>query len=222
MLRIFVFIFGFIFPWFIRRVYLNCFLGFKISRGARIGFSLVVPKALEMAEGARIGHLTIIKGIDLLKMGSSAALGNLNWVSGYPSDNPKHFSQVHKRIPSLLIGEHSAITNRHLIDCTDKVEIGRFSTFAGFRSQILTHSIDLKVSCQSCRPVLIGDYCFIGSASLILGGSSLPSYSVLGAGALLNSKHEEIFSLYGGVPSKKLMSLSESDAYFSRERGFVI
>jgi acetyltransferase-like isoleucine patch superfamily enzyme len=101
------------------------------------------------------------------------------------------------------------------------VTIGRYSTFAGFRSQILTHSIDLKNSKQSCKPVSIGEYCFVGTGCVILGGSRLPSYSVLGANALLNSSPEDTYSLYAGVPAKKINSIPKSHNYFYRKSGFV-
>lgn len=221
MLRLFFYILGFIVPWSFRRVYLNSVFGFRIASGARIGFSLVLPKMLEMKDGARIGHMTVIKGLDFLSMDSYARLGNLNWVSGFPSNSSMHFSHIINRRPSLYIREHAAITNRHLIDCTDRIEIGPFSTIAGYRSQILTHSIDLVTSRQGCKPVSIGAYCFVGSASVVLGGAKLPDYAVLGAGALLGSQFDESYALYGGVPAKKIGGLPESYKYFSRQVGFV-
>lgn len=94
----------------------------------------------------------------------------------------------------MIVGEHSAITNRHLIDCTDRVTLGRFTTFAGFRSQILAHSIDLAECRQSARPVTIGDYCFVGTDCVLLGGSALPDCSVLAAKSLLNKPQSEPYT----------------------------
>ncbi len=109
---------------------------------------------------SHIGHLTVCKGLDLLRLGPYASIGRANWITGLPAGSPKHFVDQDDRRPRLLIGEHAAITNRHLIDCTDTVSIGDFSTFAGFRSQILTHSIDIEACCQTSAPVSIGRYCF--------------------------------------------------------------
>jgi acetyltransferase-like isoleucine patch superfamily enzyme len=125
------------------------------------------------------------------------------------------------RHPELLLGEHAAITNRHLIDCTDRVAIGRFTTFAGFRSQILTHSIDLAACRQHARPVSIGEYCFVGTACTVLGGASLPDCSVLGANSLLNKAFSETHCLYGGVPARPLSKLDAGLAYLHRTTGFV-
>jgi hypothetical protein len=66
MLRLIAYIMGFLFPWKVRRVYLNYFMGFNISPSSKIGFSLVIPRDLEMKEGSRIGHLNVVKGLDLL------------------------------------------------------------------------------------------------------------------------------------------------------------
>ena len=221
MLRFCLYILSLFLPWPLRYRYLNFVFGYKISPNARIGVSLVILKTLEMNEGSSIGNLTVIKGFDHLSLGRFARIGNLNWITGFSKNQKKHFSHIYDRDPSLIIGNHSAITNRHLIDCTDKVELGCFTTFAGFRSQILTHSIELDTSRQGSKPVFIGDYCFVGTGAVILGGAVLPDYSVLGAASLLIEKHQDQYSLYGGIPARKIKELPKSYAYFNRQRGFV-
>ena len=121
----------------------------------------------------------------------------------------------------MILGSQSAITHRHIIDCTNAVHIGEFTTLAGYRSQILTHSIDLMDCRQSSAPVRIGDYCFIGTDCVLLGGSALPSYSALGAKSLLNKAYDQTYSLYAGVPAKPVKSLEPEMKYFQREVGFV-
>ena len=56
---------------------------------------------------------------------------------------------------------------------------------------------------------------------MMLGGSSLPHHSVLGAQSLLNKKWDEPYRLYGGVPAKPLKELSQEMEYFRRTEGFV-
>ena len=41
-----------------------------------------------------------------------------------------------------VMGRHAALTSRHYVDCSNRVDIGEFTTVAGARSQILTHAID--------------------------------------------------------------------------------
>jgi acetyltransferase-like isoleucine patch superfamily enzyme len=184
--------------------------------------SWIYPKKLVLKEGARIGHLTVCKDIDLLEMGESAFIGNLNWITGYPSDMSGHFEHQTDRRPELILSRHSAITNRHIIDCTARIHIGVFATVAGFANQLLTHSINLETNRQEAYPISIGDYCFVGTNCVLLGGSSLPDYSVLAAKSLLNRDHAESYFLYGGVPAKAIKTLPSSIQYFQRTSGRVL
>ena len=174
-----------------------------------------------MEEGSSIGHLNVCKGLDSVHLCAHASIAKLNWITGFPKGNSRHFSHQPERRAELIMGAHSAIASRHLIDCTATVTIGCFTTLAGFRSQILTHSIDLNAGRQSSEPIEIGDYCFVGTESVCLGGSGLPHHSVLGAKSLLNKKWKEPFYLYGGVPAKPLKRLPDDLPYFRRETGFV-
>ena len=210
-----------LFPWRVRRLLLTWLMGYEIHPTARIGWSWICPDRLEMAAGARIGHLTICKGLELLKMGEQSRLGNLNWITGFPVGNTAFFSEEAERRAELVIGDHAAVTHRHLIDCTNSVRIGRFTTFAGYRSQVLTHSIDLQRSRQASKPVSVGEYCFVGTNCVLLGGSVLPDYSVLGASSVLNKQHTEMQWLYAGNPAHPVKSLSQQMRYFQRSVGFV-
>ena len=214
-------LFSIILPWPLRRALLRSFFGYEIADTSRIGLSWIYPKKLILKDGARIGHLTFCKNIDRLEIGESALIGNLNWITGYPTGLPGHFEHQPNRRPELVLGAHSAITNRHLVDCTARIEIGAFATFAGYASQLLTHSINLETNRQEAYPISIGAYCFVGTNCVLLGGSSLPDYSVLGAKSLLNKEYTEKYFLYGGVPAKPIKALPETTAYFQRKSGFV-
>jgi acetyltransferase-like isoleucine patch superfamily enzyme len=203
-------------PWRIRRWVLVKLFGYQIHPSCRIGYSWIFPKMLIMNNYATIGSLTLCKNIDLLHLQSHASIGRGNWITGFPSDSDEYFSHELDRKPQLIIGEHSAITNRHLIDCTASVTVGNFSVFGGFQSQILTHSIDFEKSYQASAPIKIGDYCFIGTNCVILGDTELPNYSILSAKSLLNKKYSEPYQLYGGVPAVPLKKLSEKLLFFSR------
>jgi acetyltransferase-like isoleucine patch superfamily enzyme len=221
MMRKLLGLFTLLLPWPLRRGVLSACFGYQLHSTARIGLAWVFPDKLVMGAGTSIGHLTVCKGLALMELGAHSTIGRGNWISGYPKDGGRHFTHRVDRRPELRLGEHAAITNRHIIDCTDLVEIGAFSTFAGFRSQILTHSIDLKAGRQSCAPVRIGSYCFVGTGCTLLGGSVLPDYSALGAMSLLNSAFEESHTLYGGVPARAISRMDPSLPYFTRTRGFV-
>ncbi len=200
---------------------LNTFLRFELHRTSHIGFAWTLPKRLILEEHSRIGHLTLCKGLDLLHLKAHASIGPLNWISAYPSSSTEFFARDKDRKPQLLVGAHAAITSRHLIDCTSTVSVGDFSTVAGWRSQLLSHSIDLQLGRQTSRPITIGRYCFVGTACVLLGGSALPDYSVLGAQSLLNRRFLATHWLYAGTPSKPVKALPENSLYFVREVGVV-
>ena len=186
-------------PWTLRRWVLRRWFGYEIHPTSRIGRSWVFPKHLVMEAHASIGNLTVCKNLALVHLGEHATVGNLGWITGFPPGPSRHFAHEPDRKPHLIVGAHAAITHRHIIDCTNTVTIGAFTTFAGFQSQILTHSIDLAASRQSSQPVTIGEYCFVGTNCVLLGGAVLPDRSVLGAKSLLNKAFTETGHLYGGV-----------------------
>lgn len=213
-----------ILPWKLKRlIYIKIFK-YQIASSARIGFSIIFPKMLIMENNSKIGSLTYCKGIDLVHLEESSKIGTLNWITGFPSNNSEigHFAYDKNRYPALIIKKHSAITSRHMIDCTNTIRIGEYTTVAGIRSQLLTHSINIYTSRQESLPITIGNYCFISTSVICLGGTTIPDYSVVSAMSLCNKKYENSYSLYGGVPAKKIKDLEKNTNYFIRKVGYVI
>lgn len=208
-------------PWALRRHALRWFFGYRLHPTARIGWSWIFPEELEMAEGARIGHLNVAIHLARIKLGRHALIERGNWITGFPRGGRRHFTHVANRTPVLLMGEHSGVTKHHHIDCTDRVEIGAFATIAGYRSQLLTHGIDVARNRQDAAPIVIGAYTLVGTAATILPGARLPERSVLGAKALLNKAYTDPGWLYAGVPARPVKALPADAAYFRRTEGFV-
>lgn len=212
----------FVFPWFFRRRLLNIAFGFKIHNNAHIGFSIILADNLVMKEKTRIGHLTLCKNIDSVFLNHNSKIGSLNFITGFNTNNKRFFSHRSDRKCELIIDEHSAITSRHFLDCNGGIYIGKFTTIAGIRSTFLTHSIDVYKNRQDVKSITVGDYCFVGTGCILLGGSSLPNYSVLGAGAVFSKAFVESNYLYGGVPAKPIKKIETNDvSYFNRSVGFV-
>lgn len=208
-------------PWALRRWVLSTFFGYKIHPTCRIGLAWVLPKTLIMERNSAIAHFTVCKNLELVHLHEHSYIGKGNWITGYPLGQGKFFASETDRFPQLILGEHAAITHRHIIDCTSSVTIGKYSILAGFNSQVLTHSIDLQDCRQASQPIAIGKYCFVGTSSILLGGSALPDYSVLGAGSLLNKKHTDSHCLYAGSPSRPVKTLPDNWKFFTRADGFV-
>jgi len=208
-------------PWAVRRHVLQGLFGYRLHPSSRIGWAWVFPKQLIMGRGAAIDDLTVIKGLELVSLEEYAYIGRLNWITAYPLGGSSHFAHLTTRQPHLLLAEHAAVTNRHIVDCTERVSIGRYATVAGFRSQVLTHSIDLTECRQDARPITIGSYVFVGTACTLLGGTTIPDYSVVAAQTLMRSVYEDRYRLYAGVPAKAVATLDPQMKYFTRARGFV-
>lgn len=220
--RLIVTVLTILLPWPIKRTILTVLLGYNLDPSSKIGFSIVSAAKVKIGKEARIGHLTVCRDLCMLELDDYAQIGNLNWITG-DGGNPltRHKSNC-LSYPSLKLGTHSSITNRHYIDCSDSLIIGSFSTIAGVKSQLLTHSIDIELNIQKACSIIIGDYCFIGTGCIILSGSLLPSYSVLAAGSLLREQMNEQWMLYAGIPAKAKKKIPKEYAYFNRTSGFVI
>lgn len=209
-------------PWRLKRFMLVQFFKFEIHPSARIGLSWIYPKKLIMDANSSIGHFNVAIHLDSISIGKESSIARGNWITGFPSNsNSKHFSHQKNRESKLIIGNHSAITKNHHIDCTNTIKIGNFVTVAGYASQLLTHSINIELNIQDSNPISIGDYCFVGTASTILGGAVLPPFCVLGAKSLLNKPFVNPYRLYGGNPAQEIKELPKDYKYFTREVGFV-
>jgi acetyltransferase-like isoleucine patch superfamily enzyme len=207
-------------PWALKRALLRRFWGYEIADGARIGLSYVFPGHLVMGEGAYIGHFNVAIHLGRLECGAHSVIDRSNWITGHPPAGA-HFKHRTGRDPTLSLGEHAAITKQHIIDCTDRVDIGAFTTIAGYHSQLITHGINAVENRQDCKPIRIGAYCLVGTRVTVLGGAALPDRSMLGAGSVLNKAHGEEYAVYAGSPAVQVKKLDPEAAYFHRERGFV-
>lgn len=221
-MKIFLNILLLFFPWKVRRFILIRFYHYQIHPTARIGLSYIYPKHLIMEEGAYIGHLNVAVHLDKMILRENVTIARNNWITGFPvAANSKHFAHDKERKSELIIGKESAITKNHHIDCTNSIHIGDYVTLAGYNSQLLTHSIDVYKSRQDSYPITIGDYCFVSTRVIILGGATLPSYSLLAAGAVLTKSFEKEWVIYAGVPARPIKNIPNDAKYFHREQGFV-
>lgn len=208
------------FPWRLRRLILIHLYHYKIAKSAYIGIAYIYPRHLIMEDGAIIKHFNIAINLDEIILKQNALIDRSNWITGYPTGTKsKFFEDERERHSILILGEHSVITKKHYLDCTNVVNIGKYVTVAGYSSQFLTHSVNIYSNRQGSKPISIGDYCFISTRTIILGGTSLPNKSVLGAGAVLNRDYsnDSPFGLYVGVPAFRKTDIDSKALYFQRK-----
>lgn len=110
------------------------------------------------------------------------------------------------------------ITRRHLVDCSNTIRLGRCASVVGDRTHLITHSFSTtKVARPYTKPITVGSYALVGTGRILLGGSSLPTYSALSAGSTLRTCFVETHGLYSGVPATLVSKIPEDSGYFVRD-----
>lgn len=204
-------------PWPARRWLFQAALGWSLDKTSRISWSVVLADKVVLKAHARIAHGNLVSPIGLLELGPHATIGRGNRIVGAQKTNA--YSAETDRRSALVLGEHAALTRDHLVDCTNTVTIGRFSIFAGYRSQILSHSPDFFLARQTSRPVHIGAYCFVGTGSIVLFGATIPDYCIVSAGSVVTKSHDQTYQMYGGNPARPIKDLAPDLAFFTRTVG---
>ena len=149
-----------------------------------------------------------------MELRDSSAITRFVWISS--SMMPTRRSKT-DLAGCLIVGPHTGITSRHHIDCSGGVEIGGFTTLAGVRSVIFTHEINPAANCQTVLPVKIGDYCLIGSNTLITPGTRIPDRCQIGMGSVVHGQLPEPETLYAGSPARRIRAVD--GPYFHRSVG---
>lgn len=175
----------------------------------RIGsFNYVDVGDLMMADGACLGRLNRIKWISVLKMGSHSVIRSNNSVSGtYPGISP------YKEFETFLVGDHVTITNRHLFDVSDSIEIGDNVTIAGSATQLWTHGFDWERT-KIQAPIKIGTNVYIGSRSIVLQGVTIADRVSVGAGTTISKSLVES----GFYVSSEVIRKGDLASYGEHER----
>ncbi|MDD2599384.1 MAG: acyltransferase [Kiritimatiellae bacterium] len=201
----------FVFPWQLRRVILCKMFKYEIDPSARVRCAIILAKKVSMEPLARIGNLVICKPIDFLKMGEDTSIGFATFITGIPGDHSYYYSHMRDRKCELIIDHGACITGRHYVDCSCGIYVGAFTTIAGLRSQLMTHSLDVYKCRQGGAAITIGKYCFLGTQCILLPGATLADYSILGAGSVVTNKLKEPCCMYAGVPAcfKKKLEIDD-------------
>jgi acetyltransferase-like isoleucine patch superfamily enzyme len=194
-------------------------LGWEIDPTAYIGHSVILVRHLSMGPGSSIGPLNVIRDLEELRLAEGASIAARNWVTGFPrSADPATdpFPHSPNRRPSLILGTRAMITMAHEIDCADRVEIGAYSSLAGFRCTILTHSLNLVRDRFVTGAVEIGPHAAVMSGSTLLSGTRVPARSIVSAGSVVNTPLTEELTFYSGNPAEAVRVLPETLAFFHR------
>ncbi len=190
-------------------------LGWDIHPTAYLGRSVVIVGHLSMGPGATIGPRNVIRGLDELRLGEGASIATRNHIAGWPKASPA-FPHSPERRPSLILGDHALISDNHDIDCADRVELGAHAALAGFRCQVLTHSLNLVRDRQEARPVEIGHHAAVMAGCILQSGTRVSPRSIVSAGSVVTTALTDELTFYRGNPAEAVRELPETLQFFLR------
>ena len=222
MLALFAFL-----PSFIKRSFYRFFLGYRVGKRVKIGISIIDAGHCEIDDDVRIGHFNVFTRVGKLTIREHCRIGHLNIIRGGDEVSLGRYSEiirlneinsipdpdvVNKIDPRFVLGDGSIVTTGHKIDFTDRVEIGRRVILGGRNSSLWTHNR------QRTMPITIGELVYIGSEIRMAPGSSLPSRSIVGIGAVVTAKLSDEGKLIAGVPAKAIRDLSVEDQFLVQRK----
>ena len=193
-------------PMLVKRLLLNM-IGHDIDKTAYIGFSYIHAKKIIMKSGTYIGHGNVITNLDRLVMNDGSRINRWNRItSGVNYDG------------ELQIGARSSISLRHYLDVCDVFTIGHDTIIAGHRSTFFTHS--KGIDCVDyVKPIVIGDWCYVGSNVCFVPGAGIGSNCFVGMGAVVTKDFTETkYALIAGNPAASRKTIDKDSAYFRQEK----
>ena len=212
------------FPSFLKCFCYLFFFGYKIGKRVKIGFSLLDAKDCVIDDDVSIGHLNAFIGIKKLSIGEHTRIGHLNIFRGGDEIRLGRYTEIIRlneinsipdpvivtpAEPVFILGDGSVITASHKIDFTDRVEFGKRVILGGRNSSLWTHNR------QSTKPIIIGDYSYIGSEIRIAPGGEIPPKCIVGIGSVITKKFETEYQLIAGVPAKAIKELDEDGKFLT-------
>jgi acetyltransferase-like isoleucine patch superfamily enzyme len=207
------YVFAFV-PMPLKRIMARYVYRWDIHPTAHIGPSVLTVRHVSMGQGATIGGRNVITNLNELHLDAGAIIGSGNMIKGW-WDHPT--DTLPDRNPSVYLSEKAIIASYHYIDCVDSLELGRYAGIAGFRSTVLTHTLDLVRDRYVAGSVVLGDFSVVMSGCVLSAGTRIPSRSIVGAGSVVSTKLTQELTFYQGNPAEAVRSLPENMRYFRRD-----
>ena len=193
-------------PSFVKVFVYRYLLGYRIGKSVRVGFSIVAGDDVQLAEGARIGHLNYIARMKALRIGRQAVIGHLNIILGGDLVDIGDAAVIGRlnEINSIINPISSNPADPRLILGKGAVIIGESAIIAGRSSCIWTHNR------QQVAPVDVGRNCYVGSGVQFVPGASVAAYCVVGLGSVLTKSFTDEYRLVAGVPARDIKPLDDA------------
>lgn len=178
-------------------------LGAKIGKKCYIGFSLLFAEKIDIGDFVRIGHFNLIK-VKTLKMTDGSMIDMSNWITGAVTG-------------SFYLGRNSVLTFKHYLDASANITIGNNTVIAGRSSVFFSHGINSDIKSRiDIRPIIIGDWCYIGSNVNFVPGSGVADHTFVGMGSVVSKQFTENYILVAGNSAEIKKHLSSKAEFFDR------
>jgi acetyltransferase-like isoleucine patch superfamily enzyme len=200
-------------PMRLKRIVAKHVYQWDIDPTAYIGPSVLTVERLSMGPGTAIGARNVITNLKELRMAEGSSIGSGNLIKGW-WDHPT--DPLTTRNPAVILHPYSQIASYHYIDCVDTFELGHNAALAGFRSTVLTHSIDLVRDRYVTGPVVMGPYSGVMSGCMLLAGTQVPARSIVSAGSVVTTKLTQELTFYRGNPAEAIRALPSTLAFLNR------
>lgn len=208
-----------IIPGFIKRFLIKIHFLVRNSKENQIPFSVRVSKGVTIGKKCKIGTnvslgpmvtlgngVTIASGVFLerISIGDGSAVESGIKITGCGEGK-------------IIVGKESYLGINNVLDWSDDITIGDFVHIAGPSTGIFSHtsapmclqSIPLHMKDKTNRPtapVVIENNVYIGGNCTIYPGVTIGHHSVIAPNSAVN-KDIEPYSMYGGVPARKIKDL---------------
>jgi acetyltransferase-like isoleucine patch superfamily enzyme len=176
--------------------------GAKIGKNCWIGFSVIDASSITIGDNVRVGHFNLLWRLRGLTLETGSAITMCNWITG-------------ARTGTFRVGRNSGITRFHFLEASAGIDIGANCIVAGRGSHFFTHGIS-STNLDDKRPITIGDWCYIGSGSKFVPGTSIAAGTFVGMGSIVTKESSERFVMIAGAPATLKKQLAPTDAYFAR------
>ena len=161
------------------------FLNWRIGEGAKIGLSYIDAEDVVIGAFTRVGHFNHIRNCSSFVLGQRVVLMNGNKFFG-SSFSGNGWSN------SIQIDNCAYITSGHFFDIGGGILIEKDVVIGGRESQLWSHSIRIVEGRKELIPcqAKVSSGAYLGSR-VILVCSSIPSNSLVGAGAVISKSFNE-------------------------------
>lgn len=181
-------------------------MGHSVHSSARIGFAYLDIKNITMESESFIGHGNIFTNISKIHLEHGSRINRWNRFTSNPNYNA-----------CLHLKPRASIALRHYFDVCALIEVGHDTIIGGHRSSFFTHSKGLR-EIDYAKPIIIGDWCYLGSNLAVPPGLTLGSHCWVGMGSVISGNHADShYKLFVGNPAKVVKDIPKDSLYYKQD-----